>query len=589
MAITKQWLKKAANAQSYSKGESYYDDVDDLIKKGDSYTAIVSGTDDYEVTITDQTEGEPSSFCDCPYNFDGICKHIVAVGLNIIDGKFDEDEEAETDLPYDKEAAKLPTTTFYDAFFLKKEESLRAAFLRQLFANEDKLRRQFYEFSKPKTVVISAPIGATADNLIEKTTSRLSQKMEGIGELEPNDFYDGHDGYDNYDDEGQYEEWLEQQIEDAFAPFEKEAQQYIQNGAIQAATEFFIGLYEGCLGLEFDGDTADYISDDFESVALGVLEPLILRQNETIKTAVFHENDVKTSILLVLNRWAKRKNAVEAIDFFEYYLIALSNRQEIAEWLIKEISDRDLSLKLINLTLANAETINDDALWIGRAEQVAYENSAVMQLLLDKYLSLNQLTAFHKVANAAFTNFTNPNFVPYLKNHVLEKYDTNLYIQVYLKSATQSSSLEDFLTVRSLLTDWQEKDFIQNCKKDKQNLYVEILHQDGDLAGILRFVKENSSPSNPYSFFSYGFDMPKALFLIIEKYPDDVFDIVEKQATQAFDKMKMDRKGYAHACAYLKPLKDLPQSHKNKYRTLIINLRERFRNRPAFLDELSRI
>ena len=292
MAITKQWLRNAANPQSYSKGESYYDNVDDLVKQGDSYTAVVFGTDDYEVTITDQTHGEPSSFCDCPYDYDGICKHIVAVGLNIIDGKFDVEEEDLKAISNDKEAAKLPSATFYDDFFLKKEESLQAAFLRHLFANDDKLRRQFYEFSKPKTVIISAPTGATTDNLIEKTTSRLSQKMEGIGKLEPDDFYDGHDGYDNYDDEGQYEEWREKQIEDAFAPFEKEAQQYIQNGAIQATTEFFIGLYEGCLGLEFDGDTADYISDDFESVALRVLESLILRQNETIKTAVFHENDV---------------------------------------------------------------------------------------------------------------------------------------------------------------------------------------------------------------------------------------------------------------------------------------------------------
>ena len=161
MAITKQWLKKAANAQSYERGEDIYSQVDDLVKIGDKYAATVYGTDDYEVTITDDAYQDPTTFCDCPYDYDGVCKHIVAVGLNIIDGKFDVEEEDLAAISNDKEAAKLPSATFYDDFFLKKEESLQRAFLRQLFANDDKLRRQFYEFSKPKTVVISAPIDCT--------------------------------------------------------------------------------------------------------------------------------------------------------------------------------------------------------------------------------------------------------------------------------------------------------------------------------------------------------------------------------------------------------------------------------------------
>jgi uncharacterized Zn finger protein len=159
MAITKNWIEKVANAKSFSKGEDYYDDVDDLTKIGNVYSAVVYGSEEYEVTITDYPTTDPSAYCDCPYDHDGICKHIVAVGLNIIDGNFEESntlvlnkdeifgDSKENDALL--EALKqLPTETFYDDFFLKQDVLTRMNFLRQLFAQNESIRRQFYTYSK---------------------------------------------------------------------------------------------------------------------------------------------------------------------------------------------------------------------------------------------------------------------------------------------------------------------------------------------------------------------------------------------------------------------------------------------------------
>ena len=52
MAITRNWLKKVANEKSFSRGEDYYDGADDLTKIGNVYSAVVYGTEEYEVTIT---------------------------------------------------------------------------------------------------------------------------------------------------------------------------------------------------------------------------------------------------------------------------------------------------------------------------------------------------------------------------------------------------------------------------------------------------------------------------------------------------------------------------------------------------------
>jgi hypothetical protein len=598
MAITKEWLKQAASTQSYSKGEGYINDVDDLVKQGDTYSALVFGSEEYEVTITDRVNGTPFGECDCPYDHGGICKHIVAVGLNIIKGNFEteeleEEEEEIISINADSETNSsinipqiLPTKTFYDDFFLQKEDSLRISFLRQLFANDDKLRRQFFEFSKPKGVTQTSKVEQQS---IEKIAKKLNDKLSKISELDADDFYSkGRGRYHDYDDEGEgVVEWVEEKIEAVFAPFEIELKLKIQNGMVVTATEILIGLYEGCLGLDFDGDLEDYMSDDFESIALTNLLDIIEGQKDALKTVIFHENDVKTSILLILNRWVKRKDNIGAISFFQDYFIALSHRAGIATWLINEAKDRSLTLSMINLTLANAETVKNDALWLASAESVAKDNPAIMQLLLDKYLALNNLEAFHKWAKTAFTKFEHPNFVPYLKTKVLVEYNEALYIDIHLQNATQTSSLIDFLTVRPLLSKQKEANFIEMCKKVKQNLYVDILYRDGNLTGILSFIEEKGKPDSTFSFNS--FDVQKALSYIIEKFPDDVFDIVQFQTDKALKSMKMDRSGYASACANLKPLKNLPKSHQMDLKTYLESLRSRFQGKPAFLDELKNI
>ena len=87
MKLTKNWLQTNAIDSSYSRGRSYQTSVRKLKKEGDTYTAKVDGSDTYEVEITESSDAI-HTHCSCPYDYGGICKHIVAVGLNIIDGNF---------------------------------------------------------------------------------------------------------------------------------------------------------------------------------------------------------------------------------------------------------------------------------------------------------------------------------------------------------------------------------------------------------------------------------------------------------------------------------------------------------------------
>ena len=76
-------LKRLATTRSFARGEAYFKDghVHGLAVNEGTCTAIVSGQDEYCVTLG-STGGEINYSCDCPIGLEGeFCKHLVAVGL----------------------------------------------------------------------------------------------------------------------------------------------------------------------------------------------------------------------------------------------------------------------------------------------------------------------------------------------------------------------------------------------------------------------------------------------------------------------------------------------------------------------------
>src|SRR2546426_9838359 len=86
-AINLLQLKRLATNRSFARGEAYFKDgrVHSLATYEGESTAIVSGQDDYCVTLR-STEREIDYSCDCPIGLEGeFCKHLVAVGLASFD------------------------------------------------------------------------------------------------------------------------------------------------------------------------------------------------------------------------------------------------------------------------------------------------------------------------------------------------------------------------------------------------------------------------------------------------------------------------------------------------------------------------
>jgi uncharacterized Zn finger protein len=83
--LSEDLLRREASEQSYERGQEYYlaGAVWDVIRRGDKIVAQVEGSqyEPYTVSIDVVQDGIVDATCDCPYDWGGWCKHIVATLL----------------------------------------------------------------------------------------------------------------------------------------------------------------------------------------------------------------------------------------------------------------------------------------------------------------------------------------------------------------------------------------------------------------------------------------------------------------------------------------------------------------------------
>ncbi|MEL6928336.1 MAG: SWIM zinc finger family protein [Cyanobacteria bacterium J06600_6] len=78
--LSQEMIREYASTKSWHKGEAYYHDgsVRQVSQRGQSLIAEVLGSRPYRVVIDFNSQGLQSANCNCPYDWGGYCKHIVA-------------------------------------------------------------------------------------------------------------------------------------------------------------------------------------------------------------------------------------------------------------------------------------------------------------------------------------------------------------------------------------------------------------------------------------------------------------------------------------------------------------------------------
>ncbi|WP_431991183.1 SWIM zinc finger family protein [Streptomyces albogriseolus] len=148
-------LRALAGARSYERGLGYLDAVSGLEVGEGSVSAVVHGTDVYEVEFTlGGDDGTISGWCDCPYGQeDNFCKHCVAVGLTVL-------RRAKT-IPQQRAAARARSSGL-EAWLsgLSREQLL--ALVREQIAEDRALRRRL----ELRAAAARSDLGVVRDRII---------------------------------------------------------------------------------------------------------------------------------------------------------------------------------------------------------------------------------------------------------------------------------------------------------------------------------------------------------------------------------------------------------------------------------------
>ncbi|MCT9005728.1 SWIM zinc finger family protein [Streptomyces rhizosphaerihabitans] len=127
-------LRALAGDRSFERGLGYLDAVSGLDVGDDSVTAVVQGTDGYEVELTLGGHIGVLGRCDCPYGQEGnFCKHCVAVGLTVL-------RQAE-EIPRQRAAARTRASGL-EAWLTALSRDELLALVREQVAGDRELRRR---------------------------------------------------------------------------------------------------------------------------------------------------------------------------------------------------------------------------------------------------------------------------------------------------------------------------------------------------------------------------------------------------------------------------------------------------------------
>jgi uncharacterized Zn finger protein len=88
MNITESILKSLSTAESYARGSELYlsDAIFDTFRQGNVFTGKCEGTSApfYQLRVTVDESGIQEAICTCPYDWGGLCKHVIALMLTYI-------------------------------------------------------------------------------------------------------------------------------------------------------------------------------------------------------------------------------------------------------------------------------------------------------------------------------------------------------------------------------------------------------------------------------------------------------------------------------------------------------------------------
>lgn len=574
------WQKLFAS-HILERGYDYYCDgaVENIEIGRDDLRADVVGTEDYEVEISLNDGKVTDMYCSCPYAAGGNnCKHMAAVLYEWTADIMDEDEPEDTDnedMDDDADAESMdlfePAVTVCD--YKKKsaaveklvtsaERDIVQAFLVSVLAEDKKLLLRFR-------------------NMVNKCATKedVEDYFEQIDEIA--DRYLGRDHFINYYQAYDFMLELEEIID-------KDVRRMIDNGshisAFHVMNHIFVLL--GNVDMDDSGGETSMLAEQIYQLWLELLTKVNAQDKR--KMFIWFTTHMDGSVIDYLEEYIEQI-IMEEFKEPEYEQDKLSFMEEMIEKAEKKDSGWSRDYAVGKWTVTYLKTLEEKNAPEDQLEEICkkyWNNSGVRRYYIDRYFEKKEYDRVLQVLDESIE------LDKAYRGQVLEynqkkkeiyrlQGNKSAYIEQLWKLVLEQSA-GDLDIYKELKAQYSEKEWLikreELFKKLPANAHIDRLYKEEKLYDrVLAYVLKSSGL---YAVQSYENVLKKEYpKQILSKYQDEV----NKMAS-----CTGNRKHYADLVALLRRMKQI-KGGSEIVETIVEEWKIKYRNRPAMMDELSKL
>ena len=574
------WQKLFAS-HILERGYDYYCDgaVENIEIGRDDIRADVVGTEDYEVEISLNDGKVTDMYCSCPYAAGGNnCKHMAAVLYEWTADIMDEDEPEDTDnedMDNDADAESMdlfePAVTVCD--YKKKsaaveklvtsaERDIVQAFLVSVLAEDKKLLLRFR-------------------NMVNKCATKedVEDYFEQIDEIA--DRYLGRDHFINYYQAYDFMLELEEIID-------KDVRRMIDNGshisAFHVMNHIFVLL--GTVDMDDSGGETSMLAEQIYQLWLELLTKVNAQDKR--KMFIWFTTHMDGSVIDYLEEYIEQI-IMEEFKEPEYEQDKLSFMEEMIEKAEKKDSGWSRDYAVGKWTVTYLKTLEEKNAPEDQLEEICkkyWNNSGVRRYYIDRYFEKKEYDRVLQVLDESIEldKAYRGQVLEYIqKKKEIYRLQGNksAYIEQLWKLVLEQSA-GDLDIYKELKAQYSEKEWLikreELFKKLPANAHIDRLYKEEKLYDrLLAYVLKSSGL---YAVQSYENVLKK-------EYPKQILSKYQGEVNKMAS-CTGNRKHYADLVALLRRMKRI-KGGSEIVETIVEEWKIKYRNRPAMMDELSKL
>ena len=578
-------IRAYATDSSYYRGEDYYEigAVRNLVLEGDAYRAHVHGTRRYTVRIRGSGDDLDAS-CTCPYDWGGICKHIVATMLAILDQP--EGGQAPKRISVSEPEESVPVD---DILASLSAEQLRS-FVRLQISEYPKLAENLKIFSQGR---------AETDKTVEAYDAEITADLEAGDFKGPHDYE--YNYYDRYDDDYDAEDDSDT-VDGILRPYRDTASKYQAQGNWIESAKIHEAIVQACTKMaaaeRIDEDDQDY--DDYDEIYEDYLESECRREAQQ---ALAHWAETLSEATPKKDKQRVLKRFVE-IFAKDLYSLGSKNWEEAFKAAVRTASEakialshlKGLKVKRLNqdsekagalLHLLNLSGDTDRFIRVGK--NAIHRHPHLALPLAEKLMEVKKRTEAIKIAQAALKRTENDDLHISFEHDETRELLLRFLIRIYdprkdYRRLIQHSKLllfeknepDDYLFLRDLLRTRKEREqLIQEIKTNcSPDALIDILSLEERWEDLLECARSHTEEP----------EFPQMIQVLQDRFPAECFKIYQKVLWKIVNS-GTGQGIYRQAAHHARQMAKIP-NHEETFAKLIWEIIDKYSRRSGLINAL---